>query len=610
MNARQLGLNLSHKRKVVLFAGGGGQCEGIQNATGDIVDVAVNHDRMAVAMHKANHPQTRHFTCDVFEVDPFDAVGDDPIGLLHASPDCTHHSQARGGQPRSRVIRALSWVVHRWAGKKHPDVITLENVEQILQWSPLVAKRDPTTGRVLRIDGTVAGAGERVPVDQQFLVPCQKRKGKNWQHFVGGLRRMGYAVQWKTLCAADYGAPTTRSRLFMIARCDGHPIVWPEPTHAKKPTKGQKPWRSAAECIDWSIPCPSIFERKKDLAEATLRRIARGIRKYVLDSGDPFIVPITHTGGDRVHGADEPLRTITTAHRGELAAVAPTLVQAGYGEREGQAPRSLDIEQPLGTVVAGGIKHAVAAATLIQFRHDKDGKSLDLPLPTVTAGGASKRPAGAAHAMGLATAYLAQQNGGFNDERGSPGHDARRPLTTISSKGAQQQVVAAMLSHAYTSNTCGGEGDPRLPTKTITTGGHHSLVECTLSPDDEAGALRVAAFLMHYYSEGGQAGDLRDPAATITTKDRLALVTVVIRGTPYVIVDIGLRMLQPRELFNAQSFRPTYVIDWGIDPVTGERVKLTKSQQVRMCGNSVPPVMAEAITRANCCDPVTAKAVA
>lgn len=578
----QLLLPLDDELIVDLFAGGGGASTGIEAAIGRHVDIAINHDRDAVSLHEANHPQTRHYCSDVFEVDPRAATGGRPVGLLHASPDCTHHSQARGGQPRSRAIRSLSWVVHRWAGAVRPRVITLENVEQILQWSPLVAKRCPKTGRALRLDGSMAPAGERTPIDQQFLVPDTRRKGHNWGHFVAGLRRMGYDVQWRTLCAADYGAPTTRSRLFLIARCDGEPIVWPQPTHHRKPARGQRRWRAAAECIDWSLPTPSIFERERPLAEATLRRIARGIRKYVLDAAQPFIVPITHSGADRVHGADEPLRTITTAHRGEFAAVAPTLVQAGYGEREGQAPRSLDVEQPLGTVVAGGIKHAVASAVLVGVggrAGQTEPRRADQAHYTTT---------GKADAA-LAVAYLAQANDGPSP---SVGHAPTRPLSTIATRGSQQQLVAASLA---TLRQHADGADIAVPLPTITAGGeHHALIGCTLAPEAEAGALRVASFLMRYYGEGGQDGAVDAPASTITTKDRLALVTVTIRGTPYVIVDIGLRMLQPRELYRAQGFPASYVIDRRADGTP-----LPKSAQVRMCGNSVSPPPMEAIVRAN-----------
>lgn len=715
--AYQQVLDITPEIIVDLFAGGGGVSEGVEEALGFPPHVAVNHNDHALSMHRVNHPFTRHHIADVFEICPKGVVAFHrrPVGALHLSPDCTHHSQASGGQPRDRKIRALSWVAVRWAGQVKPRVITLENVKQILKWGPLIAKRDEATGRVIKLitetvngkDKTrqvVADPGERVPLQQQFLVPDPKRIGKTWNRFVRTLEAMGYQVETRKIVAADLGAGTTRERLYMIARCDGQPIVWPEPTRAKNPAKGQQRWKPAADCIDWSIHCPSIFGRKKPLALATMKRIAKGMKRYVLDSADPFIVPIahyngsepvhsvreplrtvtafpkggsfavaaptivpaTHQGDHRVHDPKDPLPTITGAHRGELMAVMPymvqaghgegtqekprhshgikdimdplgtivasggghaiaaaTLVQTGYGEREGQSARCLDIEKPLGTVVAGGGKHALASAHLVKFRGDSIGTSIDDPVPTITSGAGAKRPAGAAHALGLSTAYLMQANGGFNT---TPGHDVREPMSTITNSGSQQQVVTAFLSSYYTddSNRC---RSPESPVSTITTanrvgvvaahlahlrgncdardlddplqtvsaaGQHHAVVEYRLSPEDEAGALRVAAFLMEYYSEGGQWSDLRDPINTITTKDRLALVTVTIKGTPYVIVDIGLRMLTPRELYRAQGFREDYIIDHGHD---GR--KFTKDQQVRMVGNSVPPDVIAAIYRAN-----------
>lgn len=575
-------LDIQPELIVDLFAGGGGASTGIEMALGRHVDIAVNHNPEAISMHEINHPQTEHFISDVFEVDPRVVTQGRPIGLLHASPDCTHHSQARGGQPRSRAIRALSWVVLRWAGQVRPRVITLENVEQILQWSPLVAKRCKATGRVMKLDGTVAERGERVPLDQQFLVPDAKRKGRNWDHFVGALRALGYAVQWKVLCAADFGAPTTRERLFMVARCDGRPIVWPEPTHAKKPSATRKKWRAAAECIDFSIPCPSIFTRKKPLADATMRRIFKGVDRFVLNCADPFIVPLTHQGADRLHSVHDPLRTITAANRGELALATPIMVQTGYGERDGQAPRVLDIEKPLGTIVAGGCKFALAVPTLVGIDNGSStGAAWDgaEPLTTITT---ENRHA-------LTVAYLAQQNGGFNT---TPGHELARPMMTITNSGSQQQLVTAHL--ATLRRNCVGRGMDE-PVSTLTAGAeHHAVVECTLSPELEEGALRVASFLMLYYGEGSQHGSLRNPAPTITTRDRLALVTVVIRGTPYVIVDIGLRMLKPRELYLAQGFPARYIIDRGAD---GR--KLTGTAQVRMVGNSVSPEPEAAVVRVN-----------
>ena len=263
---KQFTLDLRGKLICDLFAGGGGASCGIEQATGLYVDIAVNHDAQAISMHTANHPQTRHFQTDVFDVDPAQACGGRPVGLLHLSPDCTHHSQAAGGQPRSNAVRSLSWVGKRWAAQVRPEVITLENVKQITRWGRLVAKRDKASGRVIKTDGTIAAAGECVPVRQQYLVPDPKRTGERWQKFVHELEKLGYAVEWRILCAADYGAPTPRERLFMVARRDGLPIVWPEPTHFRRPAKGQKKWRSAAGCIDWTLAGKSVFDRPKPLA--------------------------------------------------------------------------------------------------------------------------------------------------------------------------------------------------------------------------------------------------------------------------------------------------------------------------------------------------------
>ena len=595
MIREQFLLGIDHEIIVDLFAGGGGMSGAIEQALGRHVDIAINHDSAAISMHMANHPQTQHYCCDVYEVDPREATQGRPVGHLHGSPDCTHHSQAAGGQPRSKKIRGLGWVLPRWAGQAKPRSISMENVKQMTQWGPLIAKRDPATGRVIKLDKTVAAPGERVPVQEQYLIPDPKHAGRTWRRFIRTLEQMGYQVEWRILCAADFGAATTRERLFLFARRDGRPIVWPEPTHFKSPKRRQQAWRPAADHIDWSLPCPSIFDRKRPLADATMRRIAKGMKRFVIDAAEPFIVPLTHHGSDRVHSAADPLRTITAAHRGELAVVAPTMVQAahgdgqpggvkrwgsgaksatdplgtitasgsggqalaaatmvqiGYGEREGQAPRALDIEQPLGTVVAGGIKH------------------------------------------GLTTAYMMQANGGFN---ATPGHDMREPSSTITNTGSQQQLVAATLAHLR------GNCDARRlkdPLMTISAGGeHHGLVEYRLSREHEAGALRCAAFLMTYYGTGDNGHSLGDPLATVTTRDRLALVTVWLKGEPWVIVDIGLRMLVPPELYGCQGFPSDYIIDHGHDGRA-----FSKSAQVRMVGNSVSPPPAAALIRANCMD--------
>lgn len=667
-----LGFNTQDDEIVVdFFCGGGGAGTGLEMGLGRAVNVAKNHSPQAISMHTVNHPGAVHYTTDVFDGDPDTECGGKAVGWFHMSPDCTHHSQAAGGQPRKREIRNLSWIGLKWAGKKKPRVISLENVKQILQWGPLIAKRCKVTGRVVTLDlvphptkpkskiNRVADHGEIVPVNNQFLVPDPARRGQTWVVFVAELQRLGYAVEWKVLKACDFGAPTSRERLFMIARCDGQPIVWPEPTHAKHPAKGQKKWRTAAECIDWTVPTKSIFGRPTPLAEATLRRIAKGMKKFVIDAADPFIVPIanwsgesvqsaneplrtvtswprggsfamaspiiapaTHQGSDRINDPADPLPTVTCANRGELTLISPTLIQTGYGERAGQEPRVPGLDQPLGTVVAGGVKHALAAAHLVKLRFSDEGKALDEPLPTITSGGNYQRPAGAAHAMGISTVFMAQMNGGFNTTDAKSIED---PMTTVTNTGSQQQLVTANLVHlrgncdardacdplhtisaggthhglvtAFMERQFGasvGQGvDEPAPTITAGGGGKSSLVELQLSPKVEAGALRVAAFLISYYgTENMSATDA--PAPTITTKDRLGLVTVTIKGTPYVIVDICLRMLQPAELYKAQGFPADYIISHGADGKP-----FTKTQQVHMCGNSVSPPPMAALARAN-----------
>lgn len=593
----QLRLLLDDKLIVDLFAGGGGMSVAFERAFGRSPDIAINHNDDALSMHRMNHPQTRHFIADVYEVCPRGATQGRPVGWLHLSPDCTHHSQASGGQPRSKKIRGLAWVGYRWAGQVMPDVISLENVKQILKWGPLIAKRCKQTGRVLKRapetrDGwAVAEPGERVPVQDQFLVPDPKREGQTWRSFVAALEHLGYVVEWRTLIAADLGGHTTRERLFMIARRDGRPIAWPEKTHHKKPGKGQKKWKPAAECIDFSDLGKSIFDRPKPLAPATMRRIAKGMKRYVLDSAKPFIVPIAHyNGSDTAYSTDEPMRTITAATKGgEFSVASPVLIQAAHGEGQpGRAQRwgsgARDVQEPIGAITASG-GHAVAAAMLVQTGYgERDGQAprvMDIDAPIGTVVGSGK------HA--LCTAYMMQANDGFN---ATVGREFGEPMTTITNSGSQQQLVTAHLT-TLRNNCTGVPADGPVPT--ISAGGeHHGLVTCQLSPEDEAGALRVAAFLMEYYSEGGQWSELDKPLNTITTRDRLALVTVFVRGMPYVIVDIRLRMLKPRELFNGQDFPADYIIDRGHD---GRKFSI--SAQVRMCGNSVDPVMAEGFLKAN-----------
>jgi DNA (cytosine-5)-methyltransferase 1 len=651
-----LGFNPQDDEVVVdFFCGGGGAGTGLEIGLGRAVTVAKNHNPAAISMHTVNHPHTRHYTTDVFEGDPDTECGGKAVGWFHMSPDCTHHSQAAGGQPRKREIRNLSWIGLKWGGKKKPRVISLENVKQILQWGPLIAKRCKLTGRVMKLGGAIAQPGEVVPIGQQFLIPDPKRKGTTWATFVSELQHMGYVVEWKVIKACDFGAPTRRERLFMLARCDGQPIVWPEPTHAKKPGKGQLKWRTAAECIDFTDLGKSIFGRKKDLAPATLRRVAKGMKKFVIDNPKPFIVPIanwsneavqsvddplrtvtsypkggafsvvspiiapaTHQGSDRINDPLDPLPTVTCANRGELTLISPVMVGTGGPEYSGK-PTAVD--QPVGTLMTQNHR-AIAAAHLVKFRFTDEGKSLEEPLPTITSGGNYQRPAGAAHAMGISTVFMAQMNGGFNTTDAKSIED---PMTTVTNTGSQQQLVAANLVHlrgncdardvndplhtvsaggthhglvtAFMERQFGasiGQGiEEPAPTITAGGGGKSSVVSLRLSPEHEEGALRVAAFLISYYGTENMSG-CDKPAPTITTKDRLALVTVMVKGTPYVIVDICLRMLQPAELYRAQGFPANYIIDKGADGKP-----FTKTQQVHMCGNSVSPPPMAALAKAN-----------
>jgi DNA (cytosine-5)-methyltransferase 1 len=442
-------------------------------ALGRSPDIAVNHDPEAIAMHTANHPETKHYTESVWEVDPRKATGGRDVALAWFSPDCKHHSKAKGGKPREQKIRGLAWVAVTWAQRVRPRLIILENVEEFQDWGPL--------HRV----------GERAGQ------PIKERKGETFRAFVGKLRKFGYAVEWKLLRACDFGAPTTRRRLFLQASLDA--IAWPEPTHG--PGRAE-PYRTAAECIDWSIACPSIFSRERPLADKTLARIARGIRKYVIETARPFIVKAkTHGGGgNEPMSIDEPLRTITASKRGEFAVIAPYLVHRSNGERVGQEPRIYNAQEPLRTIVSQGEKFALCAA------------------------------------------FLAKHYG------------ARNP----------DEVQASGLG---------------VPIGTVTCQDHHSLVAC---------------FLARY--NGTSTGQpVTQPLTTIDTRDRFGLVTVTIDGEEYAIVDIGMRMLTPRELFRAQGFPDTF----HIDPVGPNGKPLSKTAQIRMCGNSVSPVMPLALLRAS-----------
>lgn len=558
--AKQFHLLTTEEIIVDLFAGGGGMSTAIEQALGRYVDIAINHDEDAISMHMANHPQTEHYCADVFEVCPRKATRGRPVGHLHGSPDCTHFSQAIGGQPRSKKIRALGWVMIRWAGQVLPRSISMENVHQMKQWGPLIAKRCKETGRVLKLDGTVAAVGERVPVQEQFLVPDPKHVGRTWRQFIRTLQQLGYQVETGGMVAADYGPATTRDRLFLFARRDGKPIVWPEASHFKQPPRGKAAYSATADHIDFSNLGESIFTRKKALADATMRRIAKGMFKFVLNNPKPFIVELANwSNRNGVHDIELPLNTITANPKGGSFAVAsPVLVQATHGDgKPGRAQRWGDGSKP----ITG-------------------------PVNTITASGCG--------GQALASAYLMQANGGFNQ---TVGRSLDEPATTITTTGSQQQLVAAHL--VTLRRNCFGR-EFNVPMAAITAGAeHHAVASYMLSKDHEDAALRCASFLISYYGTDNVSG-VDQPMPTATTRDRLALVTVWVAGEPYVIVDICLRMLTPRELYLCQGFPPHYIIDRGHD---GRR--FTKTAQVRMVGNSVSPGPARALIAANCMDLAT-----
>jgi DNA (cytosine-5)-methyltransferase 1 len=567
-------------REIILdsFAGGGGASLGIEMALGRSPDVAINHDADALAMHEVNHPATLHLNSNIWQVNPDEVMPGQPIGLMWASPDCKHHSKAKGGKPLSRNIRDLAWVVVLWAKRRRPRVICLENVEEFRDWGPLCENDRP--------------------------IP--ERKGETFAKWTGELKKLGYKVEWRELRACDYGAPTIRKRLFLIARCDGRPIVWPAPTHGNPKSDEVKsgkllPWRTAAEIIDWSLPCYSIFLTREEgravgvnrpLADATMARIAKGVQRYVIDAAEPFIVTCNH-GGDHFRGqglgepfntvtaardahglvvpimtygqqgganraASDPLHTVTASTKDTNAVIAATISRQ-FGQSVGSA-----INHPIGTVTAGGGgKSALAAVHLTKFSENSTGHLPDEPLHTVMAG---------APRHGVVAAFLAQHNGGT-----CPGaRAADEPVSTVMATGAQQAVVSAGLVSLKGSDR--RASDIEAPHPTVTAQGMHSA--------------EVRAFLVKYYGQGGQDQTPADPLHTVPTKARFGL--VMVKGEPYEIVDIGMRMLRPRELFRAQGFPDSYVIDRRPDGS-----KLTGTSSVRMCGNSVSPVMAKAIVGAN-----------
>ena len=544
---------------VDLFAGGGGASLGIEQGFGRPVDLAINHAADAVALHAANHPHTHHLISDVFEVDPGEATGGRQVGLLWASPDCKHFSKAKGGKPRNKKIRSLAWVVVKWAARVRPRVIMLENVEEFVTWGPLAKNGQP----------------------------CPERKGATFNRWVGRLRGMGYKVEWRELRACDFGAPTIRKRFFLIARCDGLAIHWPAPTHGKPDSPGVRagrllPWRTAADCIDFSLPCPSIFLTptearaigvKRPLAEATMKRIYKGVQRFVLQAAKPFIVGCGgRMGQSPARTVAQPFQTVTA--KADACVAVPILTEHANGSTQ----RVFDAEQPMRTQCAEvkGGHFALASAFLTKYRGENAGSAAQLPFPTVTANGESDRPGGNPP-LAVIAAHLEQANGGFYE---GAGRDLVEPAGTVCAQGSYQRLVTSSLVKLRGDNV-GAPTD--TPVHTVSAQGMHHA--------------EVRAFLVKFYSCGGQHAACDDPMHTVPTKDRMGLVTV--EGQDYAIADIGLRMLTPRELFRAQGFPENYIIDIAVPNKAGKLRPLPKDAQVRMCGNSVCPPLAKALVEAN-----------
>lgn len=528
---------------------GGGASTGIEMATGYSVDIAINHDPEAIKMHKANHPNTKHYCENVWAVDPVKACNGHPVALAWFSPDCKHFSKAKGGKPKDKFIRGLAWVACRWAGLVRPRVIMLENVEEFKTWGPLGRRHHP----------------------------IKAKQGETFQKFVQQLTDLGYEVQFRELIAADYGAPTMRKRFFMIARCDGKPIVWPEPTHAPADSEEvkaglKKPYVGAYTQIDFSRPCPSIFDTSEEikekygiravrpLAQKTMDRIARGFIKFVLNNPKPFIIQCNHGGERRPNDIREPMPTITGKHG--YGIVEPYMVQ--IGQTGFTKDRSKDVREPLTTIVSKN-EHCLISPTLIQYHSEtsKDGvrgQTIEDPIMTVDS----------SNRYGLVTSFLHKYyDGGYK----GAGETVENPLPTVTAWDHNSVVTANLIQM---NNHCDGK-DIRQPLPTITAG------------DGHFGEVR--AFLIKYYGQGtGQ--DIKDPLDTVTAQDRFGLVTI--NGTDYQIVDIGLRMLEPRELYGCQGFPDDYIIDHDYTGKTYPR-----SEQVRRCGNAVCPPIPAALVRAN-----------
>jgi len=543
--------------------------------------VAVNHNPIALAVHRANHPQTAHYVADVFEVDPREATGGQPVAIIWASPDCRHHSKAKGGAPRDRGVRGLAWVVIRWLFVTKSRLLFLENVEEFCDWGPIDDDGQPIKserGRTFK--AFIAAISTGLPADHPDMPEIIEAIGE-FVPVEALVRGLGYNAEWRERIAANAGTPTIRKRLYLVARSDGKPIVWPAPKRHKRPAAKQLPWRSAAECIDWSNLGRTIF-RDKPMAENTMRRVAKGCWRHVLTSAKPFIVPMrgTSSAHTSTHGTDEALSTISaggTHHALVQPVAAPFLTECANGS----AQRNFDVQEPLRTQVAQvkGGHFAMAAAHMTAFGQNAAGSSPGDPTQTVLAGAARH---------GIVTAFFEQANGGFYKGDGRSAYD---PISTICQSGANQRVVSAYLVKYYSNEKDGislNEPMHTLPTKDRVAVVETVQVPDTLTPEQMEGARRCAAFMHQYLPE-----HFKDPAEM-----------VMVGG--YVLIDITLRMLQPPELKAAQGFDKNYIIDRGlfVDPATGaeEWRDIKKVDQVRLIGNSVCPDEAEALVAANAAD--------
>lgn len=567
------------------FAGGGGASTGIEMATGYSVDIAINHDPEAIKMHKANHPNTKHYCENVWAVDPVKACNGHPVALAWFSPDCKHFSKAKGGKPKDKFIRGLAWVACRWAGLVRPRVIMLENVEEFKTWGPLGRRHHP----------------------------IKAKQGETFQKFVQQLTDLGYEVQFRELIAADYGAPTMRKRFFMIARCDGKPIVWPEPTHAPADSEEvkaglKKPYVGAYTQIDFSRPCPSIFDTSEEikekygiravrpLAQKTMDRIARGFKKFILDNPEPFIIQCNHGGERRPNDIREPMPTITGKHG--YGIVEPYMVQ--IGQTGFTKDRSKDVREPLTTIVSKN-EHCLIEPMLAPYMGtnttNHPGGNCKDPIHTITTG----------NQQCLISPTLIQYHSETSKD-GVRGQTIKDPIMTVDSSN-RYGLVASFLHKYYDGGYKGAGETVENPLPTVTAWDHNSVVTANLiqmnnhcdgkdirqplptitAGDGHFGEVR--AFLIKYYGQGtGQ--DIKDPLDTVTAQDRFGLVTI--NGTDYQIVDIGLRMLEPRELYGCQGFPDDYIIDHDYTGRTYPR-----SEQVRRCGNAVCPPIPAALVRAN-----------